>query len=293
MRSWLLILCAACTTTTEPAPQRPAEEATATQTSGSPEWAPELCDDQQDNDLDGATDCEDRDCDGQCPEICDDLRDNDGDGLFDCTDPDCDGECPERCFDDRDNDGDGATDCEDPDCDGGCPEVCDDARDNDGDGKVDCADTECSDTCEELCDDGVDNDADGQIDCNDDECAPQCQEDCSNGADDDGDALADCADPDCTATCDADGDGWHAVARGGQDCDDDDALVNPGLFEICGDGRDNDCSEGDPPCTPDSGAIWYAPEPFPDDSGHDTAEGHLELDSADYDRVPVWDSGGI
>jgi hypothetical protein len=87
------------------------------------------CDDDVDDDGDGATDCADPDCaaDPACapqPETdCDDDVDNDGDGATDCADPDCaaDPACappqPETdCDDDVDNDGDGATDCADPDC---------------------------------------------------------------------------------------------------------------------------------------------------------------------------------
>ena len=39
---------------------------------------------------------------------------------------------------------------------------------------------------------------------------------------------------------DSDGDGHIAAEHGGDDCDDDDALVAPGLDETC-DEKDNDC----------------------------------------------------
>ena len=49
----------------------------------------EACKDAVDNDLDGQSDCSDRDCDGSCFELCTDGRDNDLDGLSDGLDPEC------------------------------------------------------------------------------------------------------------------------------------------------------------------------------------------------------------
>jgi hypothetical protein len=53
----------------------------------------EVCIDGIDNDSDGKTDCDDRDCrndvactGGTLPEVCDDGIDNDGDGKTDCAD---------------------------------------------------------------------------------------------------------------------------------------------------------------------------------------------------------------
>ena len=54
----------------------------------------------------------------------------------------------------------------------------------------------------------------------------------------------DCADADCLV--DGDGDTFDA-APCGLDCDDGNALVNPGVAEICDDGIDNDC-DGDVDC---------------------------------------------
>jgi alpha-tubulin suppressor-like RCC1 family protein len=54
---------------------------------------PEIhCQDEQDHDNDGLTDCEDQDCHNNrvCPEsLCGDGADNDNDGVTDCDDPDC------------------------------------------------------------------------------------------------------------------------------------------------------------------------------------------------------------
>ncbi len=47
---------------------------------------------------------------------------------------------------------------------------------------------------------------------------------------------------------DHDADGYVSDAEGGDDCDDDDFDVNPGAEEICDDGIDNDCVDGDAPC---------------------------------------------
>lgn len=50
-----------------------------------------------------------------------------------------------------------------------------------------------------------------------------------------------CRAPRC-AVPDADGDGYDAIACGGDDCDDNDADRNPGLTEVCdARGKDEDC----------------------------------------------------
>jgi hypothetical protein len=62
------------------------------------------------------------------------------------------------------------------------------------------------------------------------------------------DTTAECAQP----CADADGDGWPAASCGGDDCRDDDPTINPMEFEICNDGKDNDCwlgaDQSDPSC---------------------------------------------
>lgn len=56
----------------------------------------------------------------------------------------------------------------------------------------------------------------------------------------------------CAQPCaDMDGDGWGG-APCGDDCNDLDSEINPGEFEVCDDGKDNDCANGadsrDPMC---------------------------------------------
>ncbi len=251
----------------------------------------EICDNLEDDDLDGLADCADPDCAALCGEVCTNGTDDDLDGLVDCLDDDCDGLCPENCGDGRDNDGDGAVDCDDRDCFGSCPEVCGDGFDNDGDGKVDCLDEECVDpSCDEVCTDGRDNDADALVDCDDDDCNdPSCIENCTDGRDNDADGRIDCDDTDCDGACpeictdgrdndadgridceddecaelcDADGDGFFNADYGGDDCDDTRFEVNPSRPEICNGDEvlDDDCDglfdEDDPDIDPLTLIAW-------------------------------------
>ncbi|MBU0550692.1 putative metal-binding motif-containing protein, partial [Myxococcota bacterium] len=93
-------------------------------------------------------------------------------------------------------------------------------------------------------------------DCDDQDVAihPGRDENCDNGIDNDCNGLLPDRDPACVRCADLDQDGWQDIAcnadinnRGG-DCDDQSANVNPGLNEICGNFRDDDCQNGDVPC---------------------------------------------
>jgi predicted outer membrane repeat protein len=71
-------------------------------------------------------------------------------------------------------------------------------------------------------------------------------------ADTDADADTDTdTDTDTGPTVDADGDGHFASSDGGDDCDDTQETVNPGVPEICGDDLDNDCN----PATTEDGLV--------------------------------------
>ena len=121
-------------------------------------------------------------------------------------------------------------------CEGGCSCV-----DADGDGYYPTA-----------CDDGA---CAPRTDCDDARGAvhPGAAEICGNGRDDD------CrgGDRGCPAACncvDGDGDGYYptgcndAECAPRTDCNDENAAINPGQAEICGNERDDDCQGGDLAC---------------------------------------------
>ena len=54
----------------------------------------------------------------------------------------------------------------------------------------------------------------------------------------------------CGKRADVDGDGYQGIACGGTDCDDREALVNPGAAEVCGDTTDENCDGIVPACEP-------------------------------------------
>ncbi len=188
-------------------------------------------------------------CQTRSETLCDNNADDDSDGATDCADVDCDTlscgtGCVCRsltkaegvCTDGADNDADAKTDCADTDCNTlacgtGCvcrnnvkaEAVCDDTVDNDTDAKTDCGDTDCENqSCgtgcvcrslskaESACGDGADNDGDAKTDCEDTDCNNQScgtgcvctnaravETACTDRNNNDGDNTIDCADSDC------------------------------------------------------------------------------------------------
>jgi hypothetical protein len=286
-------------------------------------------------------------CEVEVPEVCGCI-DEDGDGYGEgptCLGPDCldeDGSvfpgAEEICGDGLDNDcaDDGDAECE-----------CTEELDTDGDGF--CAPQDCepenaevSPDAEEVCEDGIDNDCkdgdatcivvdcldeDGDgygegeaclgLDCNDQDpnIHPDVVEDpCGDGIDQNCDEI----DPECPPTCvDADNDGHYAIAEDcpeGDDCSDMDGTIFPGAEEVCGDGIDNDCSEGDEECTTgvcttdsdcasgmwcdtlNSGCVWpkfwewWAPVVYVDT--HQSQPGWDAFTTVDYDGNQVAGDNG-
>ncbi|MBN2493341.1 MAG: thrombospondin type 3 repeat-containing protein [Deltaproteobacteria bacterium] len=212
-----------------------------------PDEPPQPCGDV---DGDGYTDedCGGTDCDDTDPTIHPGADEICGDGI----DQDCDGEdLPCGCVTDADGDGYiSEYDCGGPDCDDtdpavhpGAQEICGDGVDQDCDG----IDPACA------CDTDADGDGyvtvecEGGTDCDDGdaEIHPGAEDFCEDGVDQDCDGV----DPACVCDTDADGDGYISdECEGGTDCDDSDPTINPGAYDYCGDGIDQNCDGFEPAC---------------------------------------------
>lgn len=133
---------------------------------------------------------------------------------------------------------------------GSCPTTSN-CNDGDGDGYGYPGDASCTYAAEDC------DDSDPAIN-------PGAQEDCTDGIDNNCNNRTDAQDPnavDCPIVCiDADNDTYSENCSPA-DCDGTDPAVNPGAFEYCDDGIDNDCDEqtdcldkdcaGDPACLAD------------------------------------------
>jgi hypothetical protein len=215
-----------------------------------------------DDDGDGFSENQD-DCNDADPnihpdavEICDNETDDNCNGAVDASEPDADGDGFGPCQGDC-NDGD-------PTISPVVPEMPGDGIDNNCDGTVDAdfdadgytdvqgdcddADPDINPGATEDCFDGLDNDCNGfaddlEPDVDMDGYGP-CDGDCAEGdptigpgqPEIDGDGI----DNNCDnlVDLDVDGDGW-TVPNG--DCNDNDANINPSILEVCADSIDNDC----------------------------------------------------
>lgn len=193
------------------------------------------CNDTNDTVHPGATEicgnAVDEDCDGEAQECSVGCVDGDSDGYQAKTEA-----CPEGtdCDDNNNTIHPGGTEVcgnqVDEDCDG-YDDSCDPCADVDEDGYIGKSDecptgTDCDDKnnqvhpgAVELCESGIDENCDGTD--------PACPEVCEDG-DQDGYGNG----PDCL----------------GYDCNDGNASVHPGATEICGNGIDDDCVDGDEAC---------------------------------------------
>jgi hypothetical protein len=95
---------------------------------------------------------------------------------------------------------------------------------------------------------------------------PEGDPTCSDTSDNDCDGVADATDIDCQDCTDADNDGYYVGGNecGIKDCDDNDASINPGAPEICGDSVDNDCDKKKDDRDPE-GCISCIPTGTPED----------------------------
>ncbi|MCB9642229.1 MAG: peptidoglycan DD-metalloendopeptidase family protein [Myxococcales bacterium] len=144
-------------------------------------------------------------------------------------------------------------------------EICDNGKDDNCDGMIDegCATGLCTDGQTQECFTGpLDRVNIGACKAGTQTCTnnawgpcqgevlPAANEICGNSIDDNCNGAVDegCGTPTTCEDKDGDGYGVGGACTGPQDCDDNDPNIHPGATEICGNGVDEDCKDGDLPC---------------------------------------------
>lgn len=237
---------------------------------------PEDCENDIDDDCDGATDADDLDCQRCEPttEVCNNGQDDDCDGQIDFADPDC--VCEPLSTDTCPTGQAGACALGLRQCNaqgtgfGECvqsvqpePEDCGNGIDDDCDGTGDATDVDCR-VCDPLstepCDSGLSGAcADGTKTCNGagsafGECVPDVSpgeivENCSNEIDDDCDGQADATDADCIPSSACDNPRFCSTP-GDLNCSDSESCTPPGGIPV----DQNFCggtTEGEAYCVPE------------------------------------------
>ena len=179
-------------------------------------------------------------------EICNDANDNDNNGQTDCADSFCVAKTCSR--------GDaGVRVCDTSGqcvCASGTVEDCTNGVDDNCDGKIDCADTTCD---QKACNVAIG--VGGRCSMNTCSCTPGA-EICSDNLDNDCDGKIDCADLDCRATTSMLGKVCNATtgltcsqpdSQGASNCSVCPGGTGPEAATLCADGLDNDC-DGTPDC---------------------------------------------